>query len=282
MNQLFNASQRQGERTLQNEAGALSLAARARMELCFGEPWFLADWLDVLMCHLEVSPEALQRAIPFRIHCYQGRAFVSLVFFTMRNMRPRWAGDLGHLLFRPIATHRFLNVRTYVEHDGETGIYFLSEWLPNRFSVAMGPLIFGLPYRLAHFGGQNRPADGLGSEPFERALQGDVTDAVTGDAVRYAGAVSGKAFAACASGSLEEWLMERYTAFTHRRGRRRYFRVWHRPWSQVSADVRLEDKGLLRQNWPWLAEAQFIGANYSVGLPDVWMGCPRRLDRDLA
>ena len=165
---------------LQN-SGRLSAAAQTRMTRCFGEPFFLADWVDVLMCHLEVDSRELQRITPFRVDHFQGRAFVSLVFFTMRNMRPRLGGWCSRLVFRPVATHPFLNVRTYVEHEGETGIYFISEWLSNRLSVLLGPATFGLPYRLGRFSGQSRLDEGL--------LTGEVADARSGEAVRFAGSM---------------------------------------------------------------------------------------------
>ena len=239
------------------------------MQCEFGEPWLLADWMDVLMCHLEVDARSLQGVTPYRIDCYHGRAFVSLVFFNLRNMRPRLGGWFGRLLFRPIATHPFLNVRTYVEHGGEHGIQFLVEWLPNRLSVRLGPPVFGLPYRLGRFSAENRRNEGwLGRE---------VEDGATGDAVRVSGSLPGADESPCQPGSLDEWLMERYSAFTHCRGVSRYFRVWHEPWQQVPAEVRLQDDGLLRRHWPWMADAQLIGANYSTGLCDVWMGRPKRL-----
>lgn len=84
-----------------------------------GEPLFLADWMRVLMMHFEVEPGALQQSVPYQLELHEGRAFVTLVAFTMENMRPRVGGRLGVWLFRPIATHDFLNVRTYVRHNGE-------------------------------------------------------------------------------------------------------------------------------------------------------------------
>ena len=236
-----------------------------------GEPLFLADWVDVLMVHLEVDPVALQRATPFPLDLFDGRAFVSLVFFTMRRMRPRRGGRIGEWLLRPIATHEFLNVRTYVDCDGEPGIHFLAEWLPNAFSVRVGPPIFGLPYRLGRLAYRHN----LGAE---HRLSGQVTDAPTGTALAYRGELgSHTGFIPCAAGSLDEWLMERYTAFTHRRGVSRFFRVWHPPWRQVPACVELTDHSLLCSNWPWLAGAPIIGANYSPGFRDVWVGRPNRL-----
>lgn len=124
-----------------------STLARRRMLTRRGEPLFLADWMRVLMLHFEVDASALQRSVPYEPDLHNGRAFVTLVAFTMENMHPRHGGKLGALLFSPIATHDFLNVRTYVRHHGEPGIHFLAEWLSNWLAVQLGPRTFGLPYR---------------------------------------------------------------------------------------------------------------------------------------
>src|SRR5438309_10963961 len=91
---------------------------------------------------------------------HKGRAYISLVAFTMRGMRPRLGGKITELLFKPIANHGFLNVRAYVQHGGEPGIYFLAEWLSNPLSVRLGPLTFGLPYRLARLDYQHEHESG--------------------------------------------------------------------------------------------------------------------------
>lgn len=257
------------------QSGDLSAAARRRMEAFWGEPFLLADWLDALMIHVEVDPMELRRATPFSIDAFAGRAFVSLVFFEMRRMRPRRGGVWSERLFRPIATHRFLNVRTYVEAGHEPGIYFLAEWLPNPLSVLLGPTVFGLPYREGSFDGKNQPAKGV--------LAGGVVDANSGAGLRYDGRMDPEAkFEPCTGGSRDEWLMERYTAFTRVAGIKRRFRIWHPPWRQVSARVDLFDDGLLRANWPWLAEGKVVGANYSAGFENVWMGRPRFVPRPRA
>ncbi len=84
-------------------------------------------------------------------------------------------------------------------------------------------------------------------------------------------------FRECLPGSLTEWLMERYSAFTKFGKKRRFFRVWHQPWLQVAADVCVTDKSLLDANWPFFGEARLAGANFSPGVTDVWMGRPHGL-----
>src|SRR5712671_5796304 len=108
-------------------SAALSTAARARMLTTPCEPLFLADWDQVIMIHFEVNGAELQEVVPFELDYWEGRAIVSLVAFTMRRMRPRVGGRLAELLLKPISTHEFLNVRTYVRHQRENGIFFLAE-----------------------------------------------------------------------------------------------------------------------------------------------------------
>src|SRR5262245_6496886 len=113
-----------GYQAAPRSARSASAMARAMMLRRGAEPLLLADWVNALMVQLEVDPDALQRDTPFELDLFDGRAFVSLVAFTMRRMRPRLGGRWTAWFFRPIATHPFLNVRTYVRHKDEVGIHF--------------------------------------------------------------------------------------------------------------------------------------------------------------
>ncbi|HXC99170.1 MAG TPA: DUF2071 domain-containing protein [Verrucomicrobiae bacterium] len=274
------------------ETSALSAAARRRLLSVKGEPLFYADWLRVLFLHFEVDAEALQREVPFPLDLHEGRAYVSLVAFTMRDMRPRVGGRLGTLLFKPIATHNFLNVRTYVKHRGETGIHFLAEWLDNPLSVLLGPLAFGLPYRFGQLHYQHNHEAG--------ALHGQVIPAspfFNRNRSPYLPRLEYRAeinpnpmFGPCDTNSLDEFLLERYTAFNGNPSRRqpedssltipdsmsrRFFRIWHPPWPQVPVHISSLETGLLESVWPWFAGARLVGAHYSPGVHGVWMGRPQ-------
>jgi uncharacterized protein YqjF (DUF2071 family) len=241
--------------------------ARERMRARRGERLFVAGWTEVLMIHFEVDAAALQRCVPFQLDLWQGRAFVSLVAFTMRGMRPAFGGKWTAWLFRPIATHDFLNVRTYVRHRDEPGIHFIAEWLNSRLAAKLGPLTFGLPYRHGRIAYDHA---GQGD-----ALRGEVEDVSNGNRLAYEATLpEAVAFQPCLAGSLEEWLMERYLACNSAGGCRRSFRVWHPPWPQCPARVTLRDTSLPTQNWPWFNEAVMMGANYSPGFEEVWMGRP--------
>lgn len=249
---------------------APSAAARQLLFLRRGEPLFYAAWERALMIHFEVDAEALQSDVPFRLDLWNGRAFVSLVAFTMRGMRPRFGGRLAALLFRPIATHDFLNVRTYVRHGDECGIHFLGEWLSNRLAVWLGPSTFGLPYRYGTISYDHNWKQGM--------IRGEVDDTDSGACLSYrAMLMVPKTFRPSAAGSLDEWLMERYTAFNSIRDRKRFFRVWHPPWPRCPAEVKVSEISLMTKNWPWFERARLVGAAFSRGFQEVWMGHPHHL-----
>ncbi len=249
----------------------LDEAARTRLARTPGEPLFVADWARAVFMHFAVDADALQREVPFALDDREGRAFVSLVAFTMSAMRPRYGGKLGAWFARGFGESRFLNVRTYVRHAGETGIYFLAEWLSNGWSVPLGPVMFGLPYRFGRLNYEHTHESG--------EVRGRVTATGSNNALTYhANMAPDTRFETSEAGSLAEFLMERYTAFTFRRSQRRLFRVWHEPWKHAEIELNAINFDLLSENWPWFRRAEFIGANYSPGARNVWMGRPHKIE----
>jgi uncharacterized protein YqjF (DUF2071 family) len=231
-----------------------------------GEPLFLAAWDRAVFVHYEADPCILQRQIPFQLDLHDGRAFVSIVAFTLLRMRPRIGGRLTEWLFKPIAAHEFLNVRTYVRHAGEPGIFFLAEWLSNPLSVRLGPRTFGLPYRFGHLKYTHEPEDG--------EIHGTVT--ANEGRLEYRATIPVASFNPSETGSETEFLLERYTAFTCQRRRRRLFRVWHEPCAQTPIEIEVTADDLLASTGKWWRSAECVGANYSPGV-DVWMGRPHRI-----
>jgi uncharacterized protein len=252
--------------TTANASRDLSKAGKRRMLAKAGEPLFLAAWDRAVFIHYEADPSLLQRQIPFPLDLRNGCAFVSLVAFTLLRMRPRIGGRLGEWLFKPIASHEFLNVRTYVQHAGEPGIFFLAEWLSNPLSVCLGPRTFGLPYRFGHLGFEHAHDDG--------EIIGTAT--TNEGRLEYRAVISAHSFDPSETESPTEFLLERYTAFTWQRQRRRLFRVWHEPWQQTPIEIEVTVDNLLASTGQWWRSAECVGANYSPGV-EVWMGRPHRI-----
>ncbi|MCI0486666.1 MAG: DUF2071 domain-containing protein [Blastocatellia bacterium] len=257
-----------------------SEAAKRRLSETEGRPLFLADWLRAVFIHYEVEAAVLQREVPFELDLLNGRAYISIVAFTQRNLRPRIGGRVAAWALAPIATHAFLNLRTYVRCNGEPGIYFLAEWVPNRFSVLLGPPVYGLPYRLGRLDYRHDHEDGR--------LFGEVAAGDSSARLIYQAGMETRAhnkcihswaneFKHCRANSIDEFLMERYSAFTKRGSKVRRFRVWHEPWLQTEIDVTIASDSLLSMSCRWFEHARLTGANYSPGVRDVWIGRPQRL-----
>jgi len=220
-----------------------------------------AAWLDVLMLHFVVPVKPLQAVTPFSLDLFAGWGVVTLVAFRLSNLRlvrwpwlPRWATAPGE--------HEFLNVRTYVKPVAETGIHFLREFVPKRLARMVGPLLYGLPYRLARIGYRH--------DPRTRRFQGLIGDAVEFDA-EYAAAPD-----RTIAETFDEFVLERYTAF-HRRGKTALrFRVAHPCWEMHRARLlAFRAPGLLRDFAFW-RDAQLVGGHFTPGFEQVDMGPPRK------
>jgi uncharacterized protein len=251
----------------------VSEQARRRFIEREGRPFLIADWTSAVFIHFEVPADELSCVVPFEVDLWNGRAFVSLVAFTMRRMRLARFGRFGEWLFKGIATHEFLNLRTYVRHGEDSGICFLAEWLPNPLSVWLGPRIYGLPYQRANIRYRH---DG---EAFAGSVSGRT------HRLAYHGRRAARELSPVAEETLDQFLLERYAAFNaghlianvNGSTPRRVFRVWHSPWPQVCAQVEIEDDSLLRRIVPWWTDAKLVSANFSPGVRDVWMSAPHKI-----
>jgi uncharacterized protein len=218
---------------------------------------FAADWLDVAFVHFRVDPNLLQPCVPFELDLLNGDAYVSIVSFTQRRLRPMIGGRFAELLATPLAQHEFLNLRTYVRHEGACGIYFLAEWIPNRLAQLIGPRLYGLPYRLGRldYARDRRLIRSRG-----RRLDFTITTRAT-----------------CEHDRLSDFLVERYSAFTHFDDLSRRFDIAHRPWQLSPCDVSIARADLLTNAAPCLIDVAPICAYHSIGVRDVVISRPMRV-----
>jgi hypothetical protein len=163
-------------------------------------------------------------------------------------------------LAAPLARHEFLNVRTYVRHDGVRGIFFLAEWIPNRLATWIGPRTYGLPYRLGQ----------LQYDRFSRHISAGNRELL----IRVKPLALART---CVAEAFDDFLLERYTAFTHRRGVTRRFDVEHAPWPHQRVEATVLESSLLELTGDWWRGAEMVSANYSAGVRNVRMSAPARL-----
>lgn len=220
----------------------------------------LHDWRDVTMLHFAIRPQQFQPHVPYKLDVFpaedsdQPVAWISLVLFTLENMRLPWATRLSSMLLRSMSDHQFLNVRTYVKHGEEPGIFFIHEWLNNHLSVLLGAATFGLPYHHATF-----DTNGVRRGDQRLTLRKHVQE---------------HALKPAEDDTLDAILLERYTAYTQWRGIRRCFRIRHEPWPQRRVDVALTETSLIRALPCWPREAKLVFAHVSPGVTGVEISRP--------
>jgi uncharacterized protein YqjF (DUF2071 family) len=233
-------------------------------------PALIADWADAVFIHFAMSPDELQRHVPFELDTCDGVAYVSLVAFTQRRLRPAFGGRVAEVLSTPLARHEFLNVRTYVRVGHERGIYFIAEWIPNRLAALVGPPLYGLPYRV----GRLRYAHDLAAG----RIRGHGT--ARGGQVAFEGQLDKATFDGAGDNTLDAFLVERHTAWTFRHGVARRFRIRHEPWPIVPAHVNVTRNDLLDGVCDGLLrDVEVTTAHASHGVFDVEISLPQRGDR---
>lgn len=205
-------------------------------------------WGDVLFQHWAVSPDAVRPLVPpdLEIDCFDGDAWVSVIAFVNRGLRPAGVPSAIGVRLPEI------NVRTYVRHKGTGGIYFFSLDADGVLPVLAARLTHHLPYYYARIDherdGDHATIASSRRHPGARHATYEAT---------YAAADNPRSAAADAR---DRFLCERYRFYTGGRdGSLRYTDVAHQPWIVSSAtvtverDTMLEAIGLARPRGPALS-----------------------------
>lgn len=194
-----------------------------------GLPSGYQRWKELLFVHWEVPEAALRPLVPkaLTIDTYEGKAYVGLVAFTMRDVRP------SRMLPVPPGARQFgeVNVRTYVHHEGRNpGVWFLSLDAQSVLAVLGARAFFHLPYFHARV--DVRRQEDTFHYVAERHWAGDGR---AGIETRYElGAETGGS----EPGSLQHFLVERYVLYAMTpRGRLLHARVHHAPYRVRHARV---------------------------------------------
>ena len=202
------------------------------------------SWRSLLFLHWEFPPEVIQPLLPkgLELDVFQGRAFVGLVPFTMRAVRPAGLPALAWL-----SNFHETNVRTYVHVEGrDPGVWFFSLEAANPLAVALARAWFSLPYYFAKMSLHEEPdADSLGGVVkyhSERRLAGASPSPATSS---IAARVLPVPAAPVVVGTLDSFLIERYLLYTVRRGRLQRGQVHHSPYSVQAAELLACEESLL-------------------------------------
>ena len=104
-------------------------------------------WEELLFLHWTFEPQIIAKVLPpsLRVDTFEDKAWLGVVPFSMRNVRPRFLPSVPGLSNFPE-----LNLRTYVvDEHGRPGVWFYSLDTPKRLPNWIARTFFHLNYRLA-------------------------------------------------------------------------------------------------------------------------------------
>lgn len=158
-------------------------------------------WRELLFLHWPIEAAQVQASLPpgLTVDCFEGQAWLGLVPFRMRAIRPRFLPAAPYISY-------FLetNVRTYVrDRQGRQGVWFYSLDANRRLAVWAARRFFSLPYFAAQMQCKITP-DGW----VDYCSARDATTQASRFRYRGQGPVR-----QAESGSLEHFLVERYRLF---------------------------------------------------------------------
>lgn len=196
------------------------------------------EWQHLLFLHWRVAPETVQARLPagLTIDTFAGDAYIALVPFTMRNVRPVWSPAVAGL-----SHFHEINVRTYVysNQTGEPGVWFFSLDAANPVAVALARVLFHLPYYTARMT-LDRAAGEDGRVAYRSVRGTGESEIVSAMDYMPTGAVR-----TADPGSLDHFLCERYLLYAHDGARLSAGRVYHTPYPLREAVVEGLSDGLV-------------------------------------
>ncbi|MFZ9426631.1 MAG: YqjF family protein [Ilumatobacteraceae bacterium] len=217
------------------------------------------QWRDLVFLHWDYDPEVVRAAIQqslrhhdldpdsVELDTYNGRAYVGLIPFRMRNLRLRGLPPIP-------TTSNFpeINVRTYVRSRGRPAVWFFSLDTPQLLPTAVARTAFRLPYCYADAEvtstvDQSDPEGGVVSATVRRRWPRGGSTRI---AVRVGSRIS--ASESDRDHELDEWLTARWGLVSaSRRGRLWYGPVEHEPWPLHRAEVlQLNDSLIMAAGLP--------------------------------
>jgi hypothetical protein len=183
-------------------------------------------WHELLFAHWPVPHSVMRPLVPAQLtlDTFDGECWAGVIPFHMSGIRGRGLPPLPGLSCFPE-----LNVRTYVTYGGKAGVYFFSLDAGNLPAVWAARRFYHLPYFHAAMSSQE-----LGGR-------------IRYDSRRFRGAAEFRGqYGAVAearvreSGSIENWLTERYCLYTIHDGRVYRGEIHHARWPLQDAEAEFE------------------------------------------
>jgi uncharacterized protein len=188
------------------------------------------EWHDLLFAHWQVAVDLLRQKVPpqLELDLWRGEAYVGVVPFRLRNMRPR-----GVPAMPVISQFAEINVRTYVSYKGIPGVYFFSLDAANLSAVLGARFAYALPYYHADFAvARKKEGINYSSRRLQRPKPAEFR-------ARYR-PISDELAYMRPEESIERFLSERYCLYAVRERHVYRTTVHHLPWPLQRAEATIE------------------------------------------
>ena len=189
-------------------------------------------WKELLFVHWSLPAEVVRPLVPatLELDLWEGRAWVGIVPFLMRDIRPAWLPRAFAMDFLET------NVRTYVHHEGQPGVYFFSLEASSWLAVKAARLGWQLPYFHAEMS-RHQQGETIAYRSLRRG---------TGEGLFEARYTPQESLGPSAPGTFAHFLLERYLLYVDKGGILYRGQVHHRPYPAHAVQVHALEEELLK------------------------------------
>jgi uncharacterized protein len=198
-------------------------------------PWIMfQSWHDLLFAHWPIPADTMRGLLPpeLVLDTFGGEAWVGLVPFRMIGVRPRGCPAVPGL-----SAFLEFNVRTYVKSSNpanpKPGVYFFSLDAANPLAVALARFTYKLPYFRANMSLSEKGA--MIDYKSLRTHRGAPAAAFSGKYHPVGDVIVAE------PGSIEHWLVERYSLYTVFKNQVYIGEIHHRPWPLQPAFLEIKE-----------------------------------------
>ena len=180
---------------------------------------YYQEWNEVLFLHWSIPVETIRKLIPkdLEIDTFKGKAYISLVPFSMKNTRPRYFPSIPL-----ISDFHEINIRTYVSKNEVHGVLFLKIEAQKLISAIIARRLSGLPYKKSRIRRENGKYSSGNPEGGSRLhVEFKVGDVIS------------------AKSDLDKFLTERYCLFLEENNKIFRYDIHHKEWPLRSVKINM-------------------------------------------
>lgn len=219
------------------------------------ENWkFYQEWNSAIFLHWQVELSELKKLVPkeLKIDLFDGKPWISVVAFSMENMRPKNLPS-----FPPISNFDEINIRTYIKSNNKTGVYFLSIEGGKSLSCKIAKGMSELPYRFSEIKRGENYYESNNSEFNDKLnIQFTIGKRITEKT------------------ELDKWLTERYALFQDTEKSINEFEIHHLEWPM--SEINLENLEFNYKRFDKLIKNEPSKIQYSKGVKVIaWEKCKK-------